>query len=227
MTPWPWCWRARQRDTAGTAGGRSPGVPCAAADAPGGLPPKGRGEKLPPRNGETPRLNPSRLRRVTQAALPSRLLAPVLVVHGWGCQAWRAEGAPLKPKRKSSQNGGVLLVRLLIRIINVHLIMEISVTGIGFHRAAHLRRMCHQARLCLRGDVDMVRARRSPASRPQAHPRAEDRRRRRLPLRDRGWPSVFRWWPGPQRMRFRPPGSVSGVPGRPDAQIEPNDQRGR
>jgi hypothetical protein len=51
---WPWCWRARQRDTAGTAGGRSPGVPCAAADAPGGLPPKGRGEKLPPRNGETP-----------------------------------------------------------------------------------------------------------------------------------------------------------------------------
>jgi hypothetical protein len=33
--------------------GRSPGVPCAAADAPGGLPPKGRGEKLPPRNGQT------------------------------------------------------------------------------------------------------------------------------------------------------------------------------
>ena len=26
-----WCWRARQRDTAGTAGGRSPGAPCAAA----------------------------------------------------------------------------------------------------------------------------------------------------------------------------------------------------
>ena len=34
--------------------GRSPGVPCAAAAAPGGLPPKGRGEKLPPRNGEPP-----------------------------------------------------------------------------------------------------------------------------------------------------------------------------
>jgi hypothetical protein len=30
LTAWPWCWRARQRDTAGTAGGRSPGVPCAA-----------------------------------------------------------------------------------------------------------------------------------------------------------------------------------------------------
>jgi hypothetical protein len=30
LTAWPWSWRARQRDTAGTAGGRSPGVPCAA-----------------------------------------------------------------------------------------------------------------------------------------------------------------------------------------------------
>jgi hypothetical protein len=83
---WPWCWRARQRDTAGTAGGRSPGVPCGAADAPGGLPPKGRGGKLPPRNGETPRLNHGRLRRVTVAALSRRLLAPVLAVHGRGRQ---------------------------------------------------------------------------------------------------------------------------------------------
>jgi len=24
-TAWPWCWRARQRGTAGTVGGRSPG----------------------------------------------------------------------------------------------------------------------------------------------------------------------------------------------------------
>jgi hypothetical protein len=38
----------------GDRSGRLPGVPCAAADAPGGLPPKGRCEKLPPRNGETP-----------------------------------------------------------------------------------------------------------------------------------------------------------------------------
>jgi hypothetical protein len=38
----------------GDRSGRSAGVPCAAADASGGLPPKGRGEKLPPRNGETP-----------------------------------------------------------------------------------------------------------------------------------------------------------------------------
>jgi hypothetical protein len=36
--------------------------------APGGLPPKGRDEKLPPRNGEPPGVNPSRLRRVTLAA---------------------------------------------------------------------------------------------------------------------------------------------------------------
>jgi hypothetical protein len=34
-----------------------------------GLPSEGRGEKLPLRNGETPRLNLSRLRRVTLAAL--------------------------------------------------------------------------------------------------------------------------------------------------------------
>jgi len=34
LTAWSWCWRARRRDTAGTAGGRSPGVPCAAAAAP-------------------------------------------------------------------------------------------------------------------------------------------------------------------------------------------------
>jgi len=34
VTAWPWRWRARQRDTAGNAGGRSPGVPCAAVAAP-------------------------------------------------------------------------------------------------------------------------------------------------------------------------------------------------
>jgi len=50
--------------------------------------------KLPPRNGET-RVNLGRLRRVTLAALPSRLLVPVLAVHGRGGQARCAEGAPL------------------------------------------------------------------------------------------------------------------------------------
>ena len=56
--------------------------------------------KLPPRDGETPRLNPGRLRWVTLAALPSRLLAPVPAVHGRGRQAWRAEGAPLMIVKK-------------------------------------------------------------------------------------------------------------------------------
>ena len=52
LTAWPWCWRARQRDTAETAGGRSPG--CGARQ-----PPRRRAcvrrtrRKLPPRNGET------------------------------------------------------------------------------------------------------------------------------------------------------------------------------
>jgi|HubBroStandDraft_5_1064220.scaffolds.fasta_scaffold03464_2 hypothetical protein len=54
LTAWSWCWRARQRGTAADRGWPVTGVSCAAADAPGGLPPKGRGEKLPPRNGETP-----------------------------------------------------------------------------------------------------------------------------------------------------------------------------
>jgi hypothetical protein len=53
--------------------------------------------KLPPRNGETPWVNPGRLQRVTLAAHPSRLPAPVLAVHGRGRQARRAGGAPLKP----------------------------------------------------------------------------------------------------------------------------------
>jgi hypothetical protein len=46
--------------------------------------------ELPPANGEVPRVNLGRLRRVTLAAFPSQLLAPVLAVHG---QAVR-RGAP-------------------------------------------------------------------------------------------------------------------------------------
>ena len=67
VTAWPWCWRARQRDTAGTAGGRSPG--CRARQ-----PPRRRASarrarrKLPHRVGETPE-NTSRLWPVTPAAL--------------------------------------------------------------------------------------------------------------------------------------------------------------
>ena len=54
LTARPWCWRARQRDTAGTARGRSPGVPVRGSRRAVGLPSEGRGEKLPPRNGGTP-----------------------------------------------------------------------------------------------------------------------------------------------------------------------------
>ena len=56
--------------------------------------------ELPPSNGETPRLNSGRLRRVTLAALSSRRLAPVPAVHDRGRQAWRAEGAPLMIVKK-------------------------------------------------------------------------------------------------------------------------------
>jgi hypothetical protein len=68
LTARPWCSRARQRDTAGTAGGRSPGCRARPAAASVGPTSEGRERSGPPRNGESPRLNRSRLRRVTQAA---------------------------------------------------------------------------------------------------------------------------------------------------------------
>jgi len=49
--------------------------------------------KLPPRNGET-RVNPGRLRRVTLAALPSRLVVPVLAVHGQDARRGAPEVRP-------------------------------------------------------------------------------------------------------------------------------------
>ena len=61
-----------------------------------GLASEGRGESCRPQRRD-PRVNPDRLRRVTLAVLPSRLLTLVLAVHGHGRQAWRAGGAPLKP----------------------------------------------------------------------------------------------------------------------------------
>jgi len=45
-------------------------------------------------------VNPGRLRRVALAALPPRLLASALALHGLGRQAWRAEGAPLMTVKK-------------------------------------------------------------------------------------------------------------------------------
>ena len=54
LTAWPWCWRARQRDTAGTAGGRSPGCRARPAAASAGPTSEGRERSGPPRNGESP-----------------------------------------------------------------------------------------------------------------------------------------------------------------------------
>jgi len=54
LTAWPWCWRARQRDTAGTAGGRSSGWPCAAARRAVGLASEGRGESCRPATARPP-----------------------------------------------------------------------------------------------------------------------------------------------------------------------------
>jgi hypothetical protein len=94
VTAWPWCWRA----AAGYGGDRRRPVTggCRARQ-----PPRRRAcvrrtrQSCRPATAR-PRVNPGRLRRVTLAALPSRLLAPVPVVHGQGRQARRAGGAPLK-----------------------------------------------------------------------------------------------------------------------------------
>jgi hypothetical protein len=54
LSAWSWCWRARQRDTAGTAGGWSPGVPCAAARRAVGLASEGSGESCRPATARPP-----------------------------------------------------------------------------------------------------------------------------------------------------------------------------
>ena len=76
LTAWPCCWRARPRDTAGTASGRSPGPRCAAARRAVGPASEGRGESCRPATAR-PGVNPGRPRRVTLAALSSRLFVPV------------------------------------------------------------------------------------------------------------------------------------------------------
>jgi hypothetical protein len=60
------------------------------------LRPKDAAEAAAPQRRDS-RVNPGRLWRVTLAVLPSRLFAPAFAVYGRGRQAWRAEGAPLKP----------------------------------------------------------------------------------------------------------------------------------
>src|SRR5690349_3092466 len=97
---WSWCWRARQWDTTGTAGGRSLRPPCAAVAAPWGLRPKDAAKSAAPQRRD-PQVEP----RPPTAGhpwplIPSRLLASALAVHGQGRQDRRAEGAPLKPYRK-------------------------------------------------------------------------------------------------------------------------------
>jgi len=80
----------------GDRSGRSPGCRARQPTRLVGFRPKGAAKAAAPQRRD-PRVNPGRLRRVTLAAHPSRLLAPVLAVHGQGRQAWRAAGAPLKP----------------------------------------------------------------------------------------------------------------------------------
>ena len=62
-----------------------------------GLAAEGRGEKLPPRNGENPRVNPGRLWRSPWPLIPLDCSRPSFVVHGLGSQARRAGGAPWRP----------------------------------------------------------------------------------------------------------------------------------
>jgi hypothetical protein len=62
-----------------------------------GLAAEGRGEKLPPRNGESPGQPLPLTAGQSGRSFPSGLLAPVLAVYGRGRQARRAVGAPLKP----------------------------------------------------------------------------------------------------------------------------------
>ena len=83
-------------------GGRSLGSLCTAARRAVGRASEGRRESCRPATAR-PRVSPGRLWRVTLAAHPSRLLAPIVAVYGRGRQVWRAEGASLKPSRKFSQ----------------------------------------------------------------------------------------------------------------------------
>jgi len=54
VTAWPWCWWARQRVAARTAGGRSQGVRCAAARRVRRASVRRTRRKPPPRNDESP-----------------------------------------------------------------------------------------------------------------------------------------------------------------------------
>ena len=71
-----------------------------------GLASEGRGKAAAPQRRD-PRVNPSRLRRVTLAAHSLSIAPPVLTVHGLGRQARRAEGAPLKIAAEKVVTGNI------------------------------------------------------------------------------------------------------------------------
>ena len=96
LTAWSWCWQARQRGYGGNRRRPVTGGAVRGSRRAVGLASEGRGGSCRPATAR-PRVNPDRLRRGTLAALSPQLLAPVLAAYGRDCQAWRAEGAPLKP----------------------------------------------------------------------------------------------------------------------------------
>jgi hypothetical protein len=81
----------------GTAGGRSPGAPCAAARRAVGLASEGRGESCRPATARPPGGAPAAYGGSLWPFFPLDCFASALAVHGLGRQARRAEGAPLKP----------------------------------------------------------------------------------------------------------------------------------
>jgi hypothetical protein len=97
LTAWPWCWRARQRDTAGTAAAGHRGMPCAAADAAMGSRPKDAAKSCRPATA-SPQVEPWPLTAAHSGrSFPLNCSCPLSLLHGLGRQARRAEGAPLMP----------------------------------------------------------------------------------------------------------------------------------
>ena len=94
---WPWCWRARQRDTAGTAAAGHRAAVRGSRRAVG-LASEGRGESCRPATA-SPQGEPW----PPTAGHPGRSFPldcsrPVMAAHGEGRRARRAEGAPLTPR---------------------------------------------------------------------------------------------------------------------------------
>jgi len=87
--------------TAGTGCGRMPGQPCAAAAASVGLSSEGRERSCRPATARPRRSRPPAAGHPGRSTLPR--LPALARVAGPGRQAWRAEGAPLKPWGKVSQ----------------------------------------------------------------------------------------------------------------------------